>query len=482
MDFIAINIFSKGINSMALANIDTLLAEIARIKEQIRWREASLANVNPNYKDNQAYIQRLQGEIASLKADLATQETALASASTPTKVKPTRANTETAVIATPYDDDGNLNAGWRINEETGEPYYVGTDVPISQPEIDPAESARLEAEQRLLAQEQPDYNKPPEVDPNEDPVAALDEATRLEREQELFRQQLAEQEDPFDAGSLNRQGIPSATNNARAQASTQDAVNFSQLPDWRVRLALAPNTPNILYKADPAGILQPLQATNGVVFPYTPSVQVNYSANYEPFDLVHNNYKVYQYKNSSVEQLQITCDFTAQDTKEATYLLAVIHFFRSVTKMFYGKDQNPKAGTPPPLCYLYGLGDFQFNAHPLLINSFNYSLPNNVDYIRAGSPTLVPGQSPAGYSNPNNSQTVSGVRMNSNGLSAGANTPPPVFSQPTNKEPTYVPTKMQITISAIPIVTRNDISNRFSLRDYATGGLLLGKTSKGGIW
>jgi hypothetical protein len=42
---------------------------------------------------------------------------------------------------------------------------------------------------------------------------------------------------------------------------------------------------------------------------------------------------------------------------------------------------------------------------------------------------------------------------------------------------------MQIAIAAVPIVSRNDISNRFSLRDYATGGLLQGsKTGTGGIW
>jgi hypothetical protein len=33
------------------------------------------------------------------------------------------------------------------------------------------------------------------------------------------------------------------------------------------------------------------------------------------------------------------------------------------------------------------------------------------------------------------------------------------------------------------MVTRNDISNRFSVRDYATGALLQGSKNKGGgIW
>ena len=72
--------------------------------------------------------------------------------------------------------------------------------------------------------------------------------------------------------------------------------------------------------------------------------------------------------------------------------------------MFYGNDQIPKPGTPPPLCYLSGLGGFQFDDHPLVINSFNYNLPNEVDYIRASSPTLMPGVNSTGYnSNTKNS-------------------------------------------------------------------------------
>jgi hypothetical protein len=52
-----------------------------------------------------------------------------------------------------------------------------------------------------------------------------------------------------------------------------------------------------------------------------------------------------------------------------------------------------------------------------------------------------------------------------------------------NSEATYIPTKLQLQITCLPIVTRNDISNKFSLKEYATGELLRGtKRSGGGIW
>jgi hypothetical protein len=76
--------------------------------------------------------------------------------------------------------------------------------------------------------------------------------------------------------------------------------------------------------------------------------------------------------------------FTAQNTNEANYLLAVIHFFRSVTKMFYGSS-DPNRGSPPPLVFLTGLGSYQFAQHPCVVSSFTYNLPDGVDYIRAWS-------------------------------------------------------------------------------------------------
>ena len=288
--------------------------------------------------------------------------------------------------------------------------------------------------------------------------------------------------DPSSGGTGGYKGLQGAVNTTRGQQISQDAENAKTKGDWRVRLSLA-RSADYLYKASNPGILKYLQATDGVVFPYTPSIQITYAANYETADIVHSNYKLVQYKNSAVDQINITCDFTAQDTYEANYLLAVIHFFKSVTKMFYGRDEIPKPGTPPPLCYLSGLGSFQFDNHPLVISTFNYSLPNDVDYIRAGSPTLEPGVDSTAY-NGSRGADNNIIQSRLNGLAPGAQASAPQFTKATNTQPTYVPTKMQIALTAYPMVTRNDISNNFSLKDYATGKLLQGSRNPGGggIW
>lgn len=245
--------------------------------------------------------------------------------------------------------------------------------------------------------------------------------------------------------------------------------------DWRVRLSLAPGA-QYLYNSTSPGILAPLQETRGVIFPYTPQIQVQYAASYEQTQLVHSNYKVQQYTGSSVDSVNITCDFTAQDTFEARYLLAVIHFFRTVTKMWYGQDTSPIAGTPPPLCYLTGLGGYQFNNHPLAVTSFTYNLPNDCDYIKTTAP------SPAGTAQPS-SPSVGNDRLG-NKLSKGGVLPEVNFQIYGNPDQiTYVPTKIQLVVGCVPIMSRHTVSSKFELEKYATGDLLLGnRNTFKGIW
>lgn len=338
--------------------------------------------------------------------------------------------------------------------------------------------------------------EPPDPDPGEyDEFAGLDQAIAnqeglqeppllTDEEAEAYLQGGGEQPDFTDEESPQGSGygILGGKSDTQAQATAQDLNNFYSTGDWRVKLKLAPSA-TYLYKAADPGILGPLQESDGVIFPYTPTISVNYTASYDAQDLVHSNYKIYQYKNSSVDTVTITCDFTAQDVGEANYLLAVIHFFRSCTKMFYGQDQNPGPGVPPPLCYLFGLGSYQFDNHPLVITGFTYSLPNDVDYIRAGSPVTTGGTNLAGYRQGNNSQSLPGTRLDQAGLAPGGTAQAPKFQILTTKEPTYVPTKMAMTITCAPVVSRNDISNKFSLKGYATGALLRGsKIPGGGIW
>ena len=271
------------------------------------------------------------------------------------------------------------------------------------------------------------------------------------------------------------------TERARQQATIQAQRSQANDGDWRVRLRLAPQA-QYLYKAPGnVGILQPLQVTDGVIFPYTPQIDTSYNADYNEYNLTHSNYRGYFYKNSYVGDINLRCTFTAQDSFEATYLLAVIHFFRSVTKMFYGQD--PQRGAPPPLVFLEGLGEFQFNLHPCIVKQFSYVLPQDVDYIRARSPNIDGTnllQRRDRQILPTNVFDAVIARLNAAGLPKGGNfIGPPAPAQIVGgiNKPTYVPTKIDINLTMSPIQSREQVSKQFSLKDFANGNLL-----RGGFW
>ena len=276
-----------------------------------------------------------------------------------------------------------------------------------------------------------------------------------------------------------------ARENARNQATLQARYKQPASADWRVRLQLAPNADYLYKDRSVDTILAPLYETDGVIFPYTPSIETTYNANYEMYDLTHSNFRGYFYKNSRVNDINIRATFTAQDTQEANYLLAVIHFFRSVTKMFYGAKDKLR-GAPPPLTYLSGLGQYQFNQHPCVVSQFNYSLPNDVDYIRAGAPNnygtnLLTQRARTGAIAPE-AGDPSGTRRVNSGLSLGGlpQTPSPsMINQNVNNlaQATYVPTKIEISLTLLPINTRSQVSTQFNMQDFASGALI-----KGGFW
>jgi hypothetical protein len=283
--------------------------------------------------------------------------------------------------------------------------------------------------------------------------------------------------DANKAAAMGRQAREEGT----VQAEFQSPANG----DWRVRLRLAPSA-KYLYMDENAknGILAPLAASNGVVFPYMPTIQTTYNAEYDSVALTHSNYRGQFYKSSYVGDVQITGVFTAQDTAEANYLLAVIHFFRSVTKMFYGA-KDPLRGAPPPLVYLIGLGQYQFNNQPCVVKTFNYSMPNDCDYIRTkpnNYNTNLSGRSPKPQAASNPIASVVN-RLQNAALPQGAVPNVPAqglleMQSVTNiADATYVPTKCEIQLTLMPIQTRSQQSQQFNMPDFANGNLL-----KAGFW
>jgi hypothetical protein len=188
-----------------------------------------------------------------------------------------------------------------------------------------------------------------------------------------------------DTVKESRSGVPKG-----AEAGNQTpraSAEWAETKDLRVILRV----PKAYLKGPAAGPSNILNDFGGILFPYTPTISYDNQAQYGAVNPVHSNYTQYFFKNSQVGQISISAKFTVQNEREGKVWLGVIHLLRALTKMRWGKDVG--AGSPPPVCRLEGYGDFMLRNVPVVISSFKFDLPDNVDYISVGGEyknTLVP--------------------------------------------------------------------------------------------
>jgi len=207
--------------------------------------------------------------------------------------------------------------------------------------------------------------------------------------------------------------------------------------DFRARLQPKGNAPEVLGPNDPTNVLFPLWSTTGVLFPYTPSVATGNVVEYDPTVFIHTNYGYNAYVRSYPKPISLTAEFTAQTTEEALYLLAVIHFFRSITKSYFGVNPYNKAGTPPPVLKFNYLGQYQFNNVPVIIKNFDYTYEANIDYVAVNT---------------------------SNGQVNTANTATGGF--------TYVPTHITVSLEMDTQYVPTDLRDNFNLDLFRQGKLM----------
>jgi len=169
---------------------------------------------------------------------------------------------------------------------------------------------------------------------------------------------------------------------------------------------------------------------------------IQHSANYNALAQTHSNYPFQAYQNSQVDQMNIIGEFPVQNQQDATYWVATVNFLRTVTKMFFGKEQALK-GNPPPILHLSGYGDHMFEKVPVVVNTFNVELRAGIDYIstRQDSPYAI-----------------------------HTKRPHETLFNPDNMDQTWAPTISNISVLITPIYSRESVS-KFSLADFAAGKL-----------
>lgn len=215
---------------------------------------------------------------------------------------------------------------------------------------------------------------------------------------------------------------PQRTQSVRATFKNQDRRARLEVPRlYLVGPAAGPSIDSTS-QSEEKGVLF---LNSGIVFPYTPVIEMSHSAKYRKQATVHSNYAQYFYTGSEVSDITLTAKFTVQNSFEAQVLLAVQHLGRALTKMAFGNDQTPIAGSPPPVCRLYAHGEFMLDRTPVVVSSFSMAYPNDVNYFTIEENT--------GY----------GI--------------------------TSVPIMTTITMTLTPVYSRNEMLNS-SLNGWLTGG------------
>ena len=142
--------------------------------------------------------------------------------------------------------------------------------------------------------------------------------------------------------------------------------------DWRVTLSV----PSQLQGSN---IFAPFEPAGKLIFPFNPTILLGSSASYSSIQPVHTNHPFFAYENSQIDNITITGEFIQENERDALYWVAVLHYLRTMTKMFYG--ESDPVGNPPLIARLNGYGKHVLNNIPVVITNFTTDLPQDVDYI-----------------------------------------------------------------------------------------------------
>jgi hypothetical protein len=129
------------------------------------------------------------------------------------------------------------------------------------------------------------------------------------------------------------------------------------------------------------GLLLPLKSRGGLVWPYTPSITYQHPITYAPVEITHANQDFHIFSRTPAVNIGVTGEFTVQNQQEGAYAHAAIHFLRTMAKMNFGQN-DPQAGTPPPVLLFNAYGPFMFKDVPVIIKDFNVEFPQDVDYVQ----------------------------------------------------------------------------------------------------
>ena len=233
----------------------------------------------------------------------------------------------------------------------------------------------------------------------------------------------------IDVPDFGKRIVPGVSFGAKPPAQPKVQINMIDIngnklgKDLRVRIMVPSNylTEYTTGSADELGV----RNLHGIVFPYTPTISVEYKADYTSQQPLHSNFPTNFYQKSTIGSISISGKFSVENAKDAAVYIATTHLLKALTRMRSGgKTGDHDSGSPPPVCRLFAHGTWMFNNVPVAITSFRVELPDNVDYF--------------------------------------------TMKDTDQYEMTSVPTMSTIALTLLPMYSRNEMLN-FNVTDYING-------------
>jgi len=131
------------------------------------------------------------------------------------------------------------------------------------------------------------------------------------------------------------------------------------------------------YEKEALGINTPTRLN----FPFTPTISIISSANYQEYQLTHANFQQRAFDSHANMELNIAAPMIVRSTEEANYVYNAALWIRGMMKMQWLRDEDP--GMPPPILRFYAHGIYK-NV-PCVVRDFTWNLDSDIDYVEIPS-------------------------------------------------------------------------------------------------
>jgi hypothetical protein len=183
--------------------------------------------------------------------------------------------------------------------------------------------------------------------------------------------------EPFD---LIRLGLKLGGQDQRSDAAeATEGGRGANITDDAGRVAAVVSPANTQQNVRDQHALAPIFFTNGLVFPYNPSISESISVKYDAVELTHTNESFHVYRGTDNVRISISdATWTCDTFDNAVYAMSALHFFRTYSQMDFGAGRT---GRPPSPMWFSAYGNYAYHRVPVLMEKADWSFPPDVDYV-----------------------------------------------------------------------------------------------------